>query len=342
MQRGTSLGANPSEHFLRPALVREKLTALTMALEKIILGTRGSELALTQTTMVTADLQTAHPHLLIERQIIQTSGDKRQDLRFSEFSDVVQVDKGIFIKELEIALESSQIDAAVHSLKDVPSDLAVGFIIAAVLPRAAIEDVLVTAQPYTLETLPQGARVGTSSVRRAAQLKFLRPDIQIVEIRGNVPTRVKKVLGENALDAVLLAAAGLQRLGLMRDEQIQIEGTRLCALTLDPETFLPAAGQGAIAIECRSGDATTIQAIRALNHAETESRITAEREFLKILGAGCQTPVGAHTWIKDGQLHMAVRVFNEADLALPPVERVAQRPVQEAAQLAADLAAMLS
>jgi hydroxymethylbilane synthase len=312
-----------------------------MSIEKITLGTRGSELALTQTTMVTADLQSAHPHLRIERQIIQTSGDKRQDLRFSEFSDVAQVDKGIFIKELEIALESSQIDAAVHSLKDVPSDLAAGFTIAAVLPRAPIEDVLVSAHPFTLETLPQGARVGTSSVRRAAQLKFLRPDIHIVEIRGNVPTRVKKVIGENALDAVLLAAAGLLRLGLMKDEQIQIEGTRLCALTLDPVKFLPAAGQGAIAIECRSGDAATIAAIRALNHPETECRVTAEREFLKILGAGCQTPVGAHTWIQDGQLHMSVRVFNEADLALPPVERAAQRPIQEAAQLAADLAGML-
>ncbi len=308
---------------------------------KIILGTRGSELALTQTTMVTADLQAAHPHLRIERQIIQTSGDKRQDLRFSEFSDVAQVDKGIFIKELEIALENSQIDAAVHSLKDVPSDLAAGFTIAAVLPRAPIEDVLVSAHPYTLETLPQGARVGTSSVRRAAQLKFLRPDVQIIEIRGNVPTRVKKVIGENALDAVLLAAAGLLRLGLMKDEQIHIEGIVLCALTLDPVKFLPAAGQGAIAIECRSGDAATIAAIRALNHSETESRVTAEREFLKILKAGCQTPVGAHTWITDGQLHMSVRVFNEADLALPPVERAAQRPVAEAAQLAADLAGML-
>lgn len=314
-----------------------------MTLEKLTLGTRGSELALTQTNMVTAELQTAFPHLRIERQIIQTSGDKRQDLRFSEFSDVAQVDKGIFIKELEIALESSQIDAAVHSLKDVPSDLAAGFTIAAVLPRAAIEDVLVTAQPYTLETLPQGARVGTSSVRRAAQLKFLRPDVQIVEIRGNVPTRVKKVLGENALDAVLLAAAGLLRLGLLNANlsRIHIDTHTLYGLVLDPVTFLPAAGQGAIAIECRSGDEATIHAIRALNHAETESRVTAEREFLKILGAGCQTPVGAHTWIKDGQLHMAVRVFNEADLSVPPVEREAQRPVHEAAQLAADLAAML-
>lgn len=314
-----------------------------MSIEKIILGTRGSELALTQTKMVTADLQTAHPHLQIERQIIQTSGDKRQDLRFSEFNDVAHVDKGIFIKELEIALENGQIDAAVHSLKDVPSDLAAGFTIAAVLPRAAIEDVLITSQPFTLETLPQGARVGTSSVRRAAQLKFLRPDLEIVEIRGNVPTRVKKVLGENALDAVLLAAAGLLRLGLLNANlsRIHIEEQTLHALVLDPVTFLPAAGQGAIAIECRSVDEDSVQAVRSLNHAETEARVTAEREFLKILGAGCQTPVGAHTWIKEQQLHMAVRVFNEADLSLPPVEREASRPLHEAKQLAADLAAQL-
>ncbi len=312
-----------------------------MSIEKITLGTRGSELALTQTTMVTAALQTAHPHLHIERQIIQTSGDKRQDLRFSEFSGVANVDKGIFIKELEIALENGQIDAAVHSLKDVPSDLAAGFTIAAVLPRAAIEDVMITRDPHTLDSLPRGARVGTSSVRRAAQLKFLRPDLEIVEVRGNVPTRVKKVLGENALDAVLLAAAGLLRLGLMNGREIRIDGTTLSALTLDPVKFLPAAGQGAIAIECRAGDAATIQAVRALNHAETEARVTAEREFLKILGAGCQTPVGAHTWIQEGMLHMAVRVFNEADLNALPVERAASRPVREAQQLAADLAGML-
>lgn len=311
-----------------------------MALSQLILGTRGSELALTQTTMVTAALNAAHPALPITRQIIQTSGDKRQDLRFSEFSGVAQVDKGIFIKELEIALAERQIDAAVHSLKDVPSDLAAGFEIAAVLPRAAIEDVLITREACTLETLPQGARVGTSSVRRAAQLKWLRPDVQIVEIRGNVPTRVKKVLGEQALDAVLLAAAGLLRLGLMKDGRIAIDGQSLHALTLDPVTFLPAAGQGAIAIECRAGDTEVKAALRVLNDAETEARVTAEREFLKILGAGCQTPVGAHTWVSGGELHMAVRVFDEADLSKKPAEFQAKRPVNEARELAADLAAM--
>lgn len=313
-----------------------------MSPSTLTLGTRGSELALTQTRMVTAALQQAHAGLDVVRQIIQTSGDKRQDLRFSEFSGVAQVDKGIFIKELEVALERGEIDAAVHSLKDVPSDLAPGFVIAAVLPRAAIEDVLITRQPHTLQSLPPGARVGTSSVRRAAQLKWLRPDVEIVEIRGNVPTRVKKVLGDQPLDAVLLAAAGLIRLGLMTGDRIAIEGEMLSALTLDPEAFLPAAGQGAIAIECRQGDEATWQRLRALNDAETEARVTAEREFLRLLGAGCQTPVGAHTRVADGRLHMAVRVFNEADLAAAPVELEAAAPLDQPKALAAQLAARLA
>jgi hydroxymethylbilane synthase len=305
----------------------------------LILGTRGSELALTQTGMVTALLQAAHADLAVQRQIIQTMGDKRPDLRFAEFSDTVQIDKGIFIKELEIALECGDIDAAVHSLKDVPSDLAAGFTIAAVLERAPIEDVLITRDAMTIETLPQGARVGTSSVRRAAQLKWLRPDIQIVEIRGNVPTRVKKVIGEQPLDAVLLAAAGLIRLGLLVEGRITIEGHSLHGLTLDPVVFLPAAGQGAIAIECRANDTESIRRVRALNHEATEARVTAEREFLRLLGAGCQTPVGAHTWItEDGQLHMSVRVFNEQNLSAQPLELAASTPVTDPKSLAAKLA----
>lgn len=309
-----------------------------MSHRPLILGTRGSELALKQTEMVTAVLQAAHPGLVIERKIIQTSGDKRQDLRFSEFADVAQVDKGIFIKELEIALESGEIDAAVHSLKDVPSDLAAGFQIAAVMPRAPIEDVLITRDACTLESLPKGARIGTSSVRRAAQMKWLRPDLEMVEVRGNVPTRVKKVLGEQPLDAVLLAAAGLIRLGLLKDGLIEIDGQTIHGLTLDPLQFLPAAGQGAIAIECRAGDDGTRTTLRAINHADTEVRITAEREYLRLLGAGCQTPVGAHTWIANGQLHMAVRVFDEADLSAKPWEMEISGPTDKPALLAERLA----
>ncbi len=312
-----------------------------MSTTPLILGTRGSELALAQTRTVTEGLLAAHAGLYVERKIIQTSGDKRQDLRFSEFNEVAHVDKGIFIKELETALQNGEVDAAVHSLKDVPSDLAPGFVIAAVLPRAPTEDVLVTAAPHTLETLPIGARVGTSSVRRAAQLRWLRPDLQVVEIRGNVPTRVKKVLGVGALDAVLLAAAGLERLGLLKQDRLELDGTELHAHVLDPVCFLPAAGQGAIAIECRAGDEASIARVRALNHADTEARVTAEREFLRLLGAGCQTPVGARTWIEAGTLHMAVRVFNEADLSAVPVEKQASLSVAEPRQLAAKLASGL-
>jgi len=309
-----------------------------MSSRPLILGTRGSELALKQTEMVTAVLQAAHPGLIVERKIIQTSGDKRQDLRFSEFADVAQVDKGIFIKELEIALEKGEIDAAVHSLKDVPSDLAAGFQIASVMPRAPIEDVLITRDACTLETLPKGARIGTSSVRRAAQMKWLRPDLEMVEVRGNVPTRVKKVLGEQPLDAVLLAAAGLIRLGLLKDGLIEIDGQTIHGLTLDPIQFLPAAGQGAIAIECRSGDEGTRTTLRAINHADTETRVIAEREYLRQLGAGCQTPVGAHTWITNGLLHMAVRVFDEADLSAKPKELELSGPADKPALLAERLA----
>ncbi len=311
----------------------------------LTLGTRGSELALMQTTMVTEALLAAVPGLRVEREIIHTIGDKRTDLRFAEFHGgaVPMADKGIFIKELEVALDEGRVHAAVHSLKDVPSELEPRFQIAAVLARAPIEDVLITREPATLETLRPGARIGTSSVRRARQLKWLRPDIEIVEIRGNVGTRVRKVLGEQPLDAVMLAAAGLLRLGLMDTAraQIGIDGETLSALSLDPVTFLPAAGQGAVAIECLSTAEDVRALLRTINHAETEARVTAEREFLKILGAGCQTPVGAHTWLVGEELHMRVRVFNEQDESAPPVEREAHAPACEALALAAELAAGL-
>lgn len=310
--------------------------------ETLILGTRGSELALKQTEMVTAALAAEHAFLQVGREIIHTIGDKRTDLRFAEFHGgaVPLADKGIFIKELEVALDEGKVHAAVHSLKDVPSALEERFQIAAVLERASIEDVLIAREPVTLETLRAGARIGTSSVRRARQIKWLRPDVEIVEIRGNVPTRVRKVLGEQPLDAVMLAAAGLLRLGLMSAEQqqIRIDGVELSAISLDPLQFLPAAGQGAVAIECLRARTEVANWMRAINHSETEARVTAEREFLRILGAGCQTPVGAHTWLDAGRLHMRVRIFNEQDETAPPEEREANAPIQDALALAAELA----
>jgi hydroxymethylbilane synthase len=246
----------------------------------------------------------------------------------------------VFIKELEIALEKNEIDAAVHSLKDVPSELGNQFTIAAVLERAAMEDVLISASPYTLETLPAGSRVGTSSVRRARQLQWLRPDLQVVELRGNVPTRIRKCLGEGALDAIVLAAAGLVRLSLLdlTTNLITIDDTKLHAQVLDPIKFYPAAGQGAIAIEVRSKDYTVLNYVRSLNHAETESRIVVEREFLRLMGAGCQTPVGVRTWIDGGRLHMAVRVFSEQDLQAKPIEAERDAPLDCPLSLAKRLA----
>jgi hydroxymethylbilane synthase len=307
--------------------------------DMITLGTRGSELALKQTTMVTEALQKAWPTLDVRHTVIQTTGDQRQDIRLAAAG--IDADKGLFIKELEHALDGRSVDAAVHSLKDMPSELSGHFSIAAVLPRAPIEDVLITRHNTTLMTLPQGARVGTSSVRRARQLAFLRPDLQIVEIRGNVPTRIRKCLGAEPLDAILLAAAGLLRLGLLDQAQgcVTIDDQKLTAETLDCHTFLPAAGQGAVAIEVMRSDSRVRHLMRAINCGATELRIIAEREFLRILGAGCQTPVGAHTWIEGHRLHMKVRVFSETDPTAKPIELEMEGPSGSPFVLARKLAA---
>lgn len=309
---------------------------------QITLGTRGSELALKQTSMVTALLQAAHPFLEVTHTVIQTTGDKRQDLKLNQFGKdgAALVDKGIFIKELEVALEKKQIHAAVHSLKDLPSELEQHFAVAAVLERAPIEDVLISAGKFTLTTLPEGATVGTSSVRRARQLQMLRPDVKIVDLRGNVPTRVRKCLGEAPLDAIILAAAGLMRLDLLKPNSptITIDDQKLHAEILDPTKFLPAAGQGAIAIEVNARDGYMRDVFSKINHPETEARIKAEREFLRLLGAGCQTPVGAHTWLEDRKLHMTVRVFSETNPHAPPLEATAAFSIDSPLTLARRLA----
>ncbi len=316
-------------------------------LTSIILGTRGSELALTQTDTVMALLERAHVTLEVKRMIINTTGDRRQDLRLADVAAASEgfVDKGIFIKELELALESRKVDAAVHSLKDMPSELDTHFAVAAVLPRASVEDVLVSASACaSLADLPKGARVGTSSVRRARQLKWLRPDIEIVEIRGNVPTRVRRVCGEDALDAVMLAAAGLERLELLAADRqnVTIGDQKLFACVLSPQEFLPAAGQGAIAIETLAKNEAVRAALKPLNHPPTEARIRAEREFLRLLGAGCQTPVGVHTWLEAEILHMRVRVFSEANPGEAPAEVEGSASMESPRALATRLAAAVA
>jgi hydroxymethylbilane synthase len=304
----------------------------------LILGTRGSELALRQTEMVMAVLRAAHRDLRVEQKVIATTGDKRQDLRFSEFTDGGRLDKGIFTKELELALESGEIHAAVHSLKDVPTEIADIFCIAAVLPRAPIEDVLVSRDGFTLQTLPRGAKVGTSSVRRIRQLRHLRPDVNCVEIRGNVPTRLKKLFQPSELDAVLLARAGVERLGLLAGNQITVSDQTLRAEILPCDVFLPAAGQGAIGIEARKSDSRTLEALAAINDATTFARISAERHFLHLLRAGCQTPIGAYTEVKGDTLRMKVCVFDEANPDQKPLEAEAQGVFSSPQDVAAELA----
>lgn len=309
--------------------------------ERLIIGTRGSELALCQADMVMAALRLAHPELEVERKIIATTGDRRQDLRFSEFSAGEHLDKGIFIKELETALERGEIHAAVHSLKDVPSEMPPAFTIAAVLPRANTEDVLVTREAHSIQSLPPGAKIGTSSVRRMRLLRWRRPDVHAVEIRGNVPTRVRKLFAPSELDGILLARAGLERLGLLQNDVVVIDDRRLPACILDNHDFFPAAGQGAIGIEARQEDKNTLALLDKINDARTLARVQAEREFLRLLGAGCQTPVGTLTRIEGPDLQMHVVVFDEADAAAPPFEAEASAGVREPLALAAKLAAMV-
>jgi hydroxymethylbilane synthase len=283
---------------------------------KLVVGTRGSELALVQATTTEAALAAAFPHLNISRNIIKTTGDRRTDVSLSEVAKAEGTfDKGVFIKEIEEALHAGEIDIAVHSLKDLPTTLQNRYHLAATLERAPVRDVLVMRQPGGLDALPHGARVGTSSVRRAKQIQWLRPDVIVSDLRGNVPTRLRKLAEENHHDAILLAEAGLVRLGFIPESHTadasepiaKLPGLHLTRL---PESeFFPAAGQGAIALEVRAGDIPSRILAESIGHRETWLRITAEREFLRLLDGGCHTPVGVYSSIDGDQITLKARVF---------------------------------
>jgi hydroxymethylbilane synthase len=240
------------------------------------IGSRGSQLALWQANHIAALLRGAGHAVEIE--IIKTTGDRLQEVTFAQVGS-----KGMFTKEIEEALADGRVDLAVHSLKDLPTELPQPFALAATPPRVDPRDVFVSVNYGKLATLPQGARVGTSSQRRRAQLKALRPDIEAVEFRGNVDTRLRK-LAEGQVDAILLAAAGLDRLGK----------TDWVRERLDPKEFCPAAGQGSLGIETRKDDAATFEAVNFLDHADTRFAVTAERAALAALGGGCQVPIGIY------------------------------------------------
>ncbi len=243
---------------------------------KMRIGSRGSQLALWQANHI-AGLLRGQGHE-VEIEIIKTTGDRLQEVTFAQVGS-----KGMFTKEIEEALAEGRVDLAVHSLKDLPTELPERFALAATPKRVDPRDVFVSMKYANLAALPEGARVGTSSQRRRAQLKALRPDIEAVEFRGNVDTRLRK-LAEGQVDAILLAAAGLDRL----------EKTEWVRERLEPKDFCPAAGQGSLGIETRKGDAATIAAVAFLDDAATRFAVTAERAALAELGGGCQVPIGIH------------------------------------------------
>ncbi len=261
-------------------------------MRRIILGTRGSELALTQARMTQAALEQKWPGLEVELKIIKTTGDLRPDIKLAEFQRGPNpVDKGIFTKELEEALRAGEVDVAVHSLKDVPTELAEGFRIAATLERARTEDVLVSRCAGGLAGLPQGALVATSSVRRARLLQHQRPDLRVTEIRGNVMTRLEKLAASSEFSATMLALAGLERLGLMAETR-EIGGEILHFSVLPHAAFLPAASQGAVGLEVWGENPFRDRLLAGINHGATFAATQVERAFLHLLQAGCHTPVG--------------------------------------------------
>jgi hydroxymethylbilane synthase len=266
---------------------------------RLRIGSRGSQLALWQANHISALLRERGHEVDIE--IIKTTGDKITDVALAKVGT-----KGMFTKEIEEALAAGRVDLAVHSLKDLPTELSVGFEVAAVTKRENPRDVFVSKKHRTIEELPQGARVGTSSLRRQAQLKSLRSDLDIHPLRGNVDTRLRK-LEAGDYEAIILAAAGVNRLGL----------TALVKQVIPAEIMCPAAGQGALGIEIRQGDEATREHLSFLDDAAARAATTCERALLNKLGGGCQVPIGAFAEVRNAQIHLeAVVAHPDGSLVL--------------------------
>jgi len=265
---------------------------------RLRIGSRGSQLALWQAHHISALLREKGHE--VELEIIKTTGDKITDVALAMVGT-----KGMFTKEIEEALAEGRVDLAVHSLKDLPTELSTGFEIAAITTRESTCDVFCSKKYASVDELPERAKVGTSSLRRQAQLKARRPDLDIHPLRGNVDTRLRK-LEEGEYDAIILAAAGLNRLGK----------TQLVKQVIPPDVMCPAAGQGALGIEIRAGDAATRQHLAFLDDPAARATTTCERALLNRLGGGCQVPIGASATMKNGRLHL------EAIVAHPDGSRV--------------------
>jgi hydroxymethylbilane synthase len=269
---------------------------------RLRIGTRGSSLALWQANHIADSLAKLHG---VETELvrIRTSGDRLQSASVAQVNDAIGAEggKGIFIKEIEDALLSGAVDLAVHSMKDVPTETPAGLAFAAITRREDPRDCLISREKLALQKLAQGARVGTSSLRRQAQLRHHRADLDVVDLRGNVDTRIRK-LESGEFDAIVLAMAGVTRLGA-RDKVTQI---------LDEDLMLPAVGQGALGIETRADDAQTSRFVAVLDDEETRACVTAERALLRELQGGCQVPLGAWGRMRKGELHLEAAVFSAA------------------------------
>ena len=322
-----------------------------MAVERpIIICTRGSALALAQANFIAASCRTAFPDLGFELKILKTTGDKLQTASMSKPGTTLP--KGLFTKELEVALLNGEADLAVHSLKDLPTDLPPGLMLAATPKREDVRDVLIYRAAgqsdlrgfkpdLKLKDFPAGATIATSSTRRKMSLLAARPDLNIVEIRGNVSTRLQKVAERGELDATVLAFAGMRRLHF----EIKPDGTLvgeavpngLLATVLDLDVMLPCVGQGAIGIEIRANDERINKIVERLNHSETFHAVTAERAFLRGMGGGCQSPVGAHGEISGEKISLKAVSFCGTTVKRAEGER----SIMEAAALGEQLAAEL-
>jgi porphobilinogen deaminase len=356
----------------------------------IIIATRGSALALAQANLIAAQCRETFPRLRFELKIIKTTGDKLQKASMPKVGE--SLPKGLFTKELEVALVKGHADLAVHSLKDLPTDLPAGLVLAATPKRADVRDVLIyrdaefiktraagfIAQPSTpinsdesragreqalnpqpvdwvpgqdalrgfkphatLKDFPPKATIATSSTRRKEQLLAARPDFNVVEIRGNVTTRMQKVAERGELDATVLALAGLTRLNFRVTPEGKLEGDAvpdgLLATVLDVDVMLPCVGQGAIGIEIRADDERIAKICERLNHFNTFQCVTAERAFLRAMGGGCQSPVAAYAEINGSRMEMRAVSFREG----PAKRSEGKRPVAEAAVLGEELAEKL-
>jgi hydroxymethylbilane synthase len=340
-----------------------------------VIATRGSALALAQANTVLSAARTLFPKQVFELRTYRTTGDQMQTASLA--NPDASLPKGWFTKELEVALESGEADVAVHSLKDLPTELPDGLLLGGVLPRADVRDVLVyrcqaaVAASRSVDaewspgqrerrgykpglrvtTLPQGAEIATSSTRRAAWLQALRPDLKVVPIRGNVGTRLRKVAEEIPADATVLAAAGLVRLGLFLGpgNRLTLDPTLppghgcepppagLLGTLLEPEEWLPAVGQGAIGLEIRGDQEDARELCSAMNHGNTFQAVTAERAFLRAVGGGCQSPMAAYARVVGHQLHLRAAVWRGGEWRRGEGRRV----VREAGLLGEELGRQL-